>query len=744
MNIFAALFGIFRQKGLVATLREGKPLRPLFLVGLPFIVLAGALYGLAMGIGIDVDTAVKDAVKIALVYLLTFLLSYPIFLLSYRLLGREEKAGQVGTVPLTLLASTATLMMVTSPMVFMLSLLVGYTAESIYIHVAILNLGLLLGLYLAGSVVYFAFTSERTRLLVPNIISVVLLGVIAGVLIAFFNPLLAPSRTFSVGTDRLRDRLGMGVAPKAEAAFTAAREANLLQYQYVEMDARGIAERDYTVIRSGENYHLAITLHTVGEDILKNKEVWVLEGRYYCNFDGPVQEVSREDLVAILDPALPQAALTSPTEVETMRFRARLSDYYYTITGEAADGQETTVVTEASTGQLRSFRWVRPETMQPAITEVNEIAGATLDEADFRDSLNKAILRDGVAFGVAPTVRASFTSARETERLQYQYIEQDAHGNTERDYTVTRSGENYHLAITLHAVPGEAILRDKEIWILEGRYYCNFTGTVQEVSRQELAGFLDPALPQAALTSPTEVETMTFWAQFSGGRSTITGQAPDGQEATIVTEVDTGWLLSFRWVRPETLGQPITEVNEIAAAIMDTADFQDGLNRATVLGAIDRSDATMQDYVNDEEFFAVRYPRTWRIRGTWNPSDREIAFSSCTGTDPCPGLTVTVLDLVPDWDVENYAAELAQSLERDPVYRSATYTTTAIGEISVGLVTYLSDTTVEGEIQTTEVVVYIFVGKENRFHLRFSALEGELEDYRALFETMATRFTFLQ
>jgi hypothetical protein len=556
VNILGALFGIFRKKGLVTTLQEGKTLRPLFLMGLPFIALGGALYGVAMGIGIGPDVAVTDAIKVALVFLLSFLLSYPIFLISYRLLGREERASQIAAIPLTLLAALATLMVVTSPVVFMLSLLVGYTAEAVYIHVTILNLGLLMGLYLAGSLVFFSFTEERSRLLIPNIIGMVMLGLITGVLIAFFNPFLEPSTTFSVGTDQLKDGLGIGVAPK---------------------------------------------------------------------------------------------------------------------------------------------------------------------------------------------VTASFYGAQESGRMEYRYRELDAHGNAERDYTLTRAGENYHLLVSLHAVPGEDIVEGAEIWIIEGHYYHNLAGPVREVPAEELSTFLDPVLPETVLDDPLQLEpTMRYRARLFGGEYTITGRTADGQKLTVFSEAATGRLLSFRWARPEGQRPAVVEVGGLSAATQDKADFQDSLHRATVLGRIDRSDATMQDYVNAEAFFALRYPRTWHTKSSWVAQSRRVSLSSCSSLESCPELTVAVFDLVPEWTAQNYAQEQAQSLERDPAYRSVQYSTVVVGETSAGLVEYLFDTVKEGEVRTTENVEYIFVGKECRYHLRFSAPEGQLAEYMGLFEAIAGQFVYLQ
>ena len=102
MCIFTALFGIVRRRGLVDTVREGRPLASFIVVATVFSVVGGLLYGFAMGIGLGTETAIKDAVKVGLIVVFSLALAVPIFLLAYRLLGREERSGQVIAVPLTL------------------------------------------------------------------------------------------------------------------------------------------------------------------------------------------------------------------------------------------------------------------------------------------------------------------------------------------------------------------------------------------------------------------------------------------------------------------------------------------------------------------------------------------------------------------------------------------------------------------------------------------------------------------
>ncbi len=64
MNIFAALFGIFRRRGLVDIVREGRPLTSFIVAATVISVVGGLLYGFAMGIGLGTVTAYKDASRL--------------------------------------------------------------------------------------------------------------------------------------------------------------------------------------------------------------------------------------------------------------------------------------------------------------------------------------------------------------------------------------------------------------------------------------------------------------------------------------------------------------------------------------------------------------------------------------------------------------------------------------------------------------------------------------------------------
>lgn len=53
MNILRFIFGIFRQGGLVTTIRENRLMLGFIVSSVLVAVLGGALYGFARGVGID-------------------------------------------------------------------------------------------------------------------------------------------------------------------------------------------------------------------------------------------------------------------------------------------------------------------------------------------------------------------------------------------------------------------------------------------------------------------------------------------------------------------------------------------------------------------------------------------------------------------------------------------------------------------------------------------------------------------
>ena len=554
MNILAALFGIFRQRGLVITLKEGRRLTGFAIAAVLLAIIGGGLYGFAMGIGLGIETAIKDALKVAIISALVLLLSIPIFWVAYRLLGREERPGQVAAVPLTMVSAVALILALTAPVVFMLSVLAGFSPEAVYIHVVIVDLALLVGLYLAGMLLYHAFDEPR-GLIVPNVVSFLMMAVILVVSMLFLGPFLSIRPSFSVGTDRLKDGLGIGVAGKANRALAAAAQADRVTYGFQMTNENG-------------------------------------------------------DLV--------------------------------------------------------------------------------------------------------------------------------------RDYVVTRVGDDYLITVTLHAVPGEPAQSGRQIWILDGRYYVDFDGRVTETTAEALASFLEPALPPEVFALPEEFAEASWRAFERGDRYTATGTAPSQAQMILVMDAETWRISSLALGRSGRGVHAEVRVAGLAAAELDRATLESSLNQAIIIGDTDRSNAAMQDYVQAEGFFVVRYPRTWRA-GTWDSEQRRVEFStSCGAEEGCPGLVASLYDLEEGKGPRQYAEDLDRSLGMQVQYREVSAGTMVLGDETVGVVEYLFDRVVHGDVETIRHVEYIFEGEFWRYHLDFSAPEQQFEGHRALFEEMAGSFAYLK
>jgi len=555
MNILKSIFGIFRKGGLVTTIKENRPMVGFIVSSILIIVLGGALYGFAMGVGVGIDTALRDTLKVALIAFIGLILTIPIFWVAYRLLGRDDRMSHVAAVPLTVMATVAIIMIVTAPIVFMLSVLAGFSPEAVYIHVVIIDVAIMVGLYLAGTLVFHSF-AEKKQLVVPNVVGFLMMGVLLVVLISFFSPFLEPSSTFSVGTDRLKDGLGIGVAEKANNALVAAKAA---------------------------------------------------------------------------------------------------------------------------------------------------------------------------------------------DRVSYRFQTTNDNGDMTRDYLVSRVGNDYLIEIHLHAVPVEAVRSECNIWVIDGGFFTDFDkGRVKEATFDELASYFNPALPDTAFELSADVGAFSWRAYEREGRYTATGTDQSLQQAILVLETATGRLSNLTLGSAQEGLHAELRIREISPTTLDRTGLEASLNQAIVVGSVDRSDASLQDYVQDETFFAVRYPRDWRV-GTWSSTQLQVKLTNLCGEgEACPAMTISVFDLAEGKGARQYAEDLSQSLSLQPQYREVTHRTTSIGEDKIGVVEYLHDRTVKGELETTHHIEYIFVGQIFHYHLDFSAPEDRFEDNRGLFQESASQFTYLK
>ena len=394
MNVFSALFGIFRSGGLAEALHEGKPVGGFIIAGLGLTLICGATYGAAMGIGIDLETALKDAVKIAAVLVLSYVLALPVFLLAYRLLGREEPAGQIAATALAGVLSSALVLGVAAPVIFLYGVASGFAPELLYVHVALVDVAALLGVFMLGNLAHRAFSADRQRLIIPNVMGVIMIALVVVVSVNFFAPFLQPHPTFSEGTDRLFDSLGIGVAAKVERALRSASLTDRIEYRYQFRSPAEGQERDFTVIRTGDNYQITVRrLVRPGQPPVNDRRIWLLDGKAFTDTSGQVAEISRAELGGFLDEALPEKAFVLGAAAP-LQFRARMEQ----LDGQRAyvarasiTEQQVVVQMDARSQALVSFSVEDPAAPDLAGIRISSIRTSSLTSTSLQASLTRAM-----------------------------------------------------------------------------------------------------------------------------------------------------------------------------------------------------------------------------------------------------------------------------------------------------------------------------------------------------------------
>jgi hypothetical protein len=250
-------------------------------------------------------------------------------------------------------------------------------------------------------------------------------------------------------------------------------------------------------------------------------------------------------------------------------------------------------------------------------------------------------------------------------------------------------------------------------------------------------------LPETAFSLPAAFQGANWRAYERGARYTATGTGQALDQVVLELEADTGRLIDLTIGRAESGLHAEVRVLDFEPAAIDRDGLVASLNQAIVLGSVDRTNAAMIDYVQEETFFVVRYPREWSA-GVWNPELRRVELSAvCREGQFCPTLTISVYDLAEGKGARQYAEDLSDDLALQPEYREIVHSTRRIDGRDVGVVEYLYDRTVKGEIETERHLEFIFVGQDFQYHLDFASSEGSYEDYRELFEEIAAFFTYL-
>lgn len=744
MNIFKALFGIFRKGGLVASIEQGKSLKGFALSALLTAVLGSMLYGFSMGIGLGLDTAIKDAIKVGLIAVMVLIFSVPVFWISFRLLGREESMGHVNAVPLTMIATVTLILAVSSPVVFLLSILVPTTSNAIYIHIIIINLAILVGIYITGVLIYHTF-EEHKRLVTPAIISISMMGVILIVGMMFFAPFLIPAKSFSEGTNRLKDGLGIDVDEKALQSLDASAQAESLTYDYVVTNENGDTIQNYKVTRIGDDYLIQVNVHTVAGEIEQhNATVWVLDGQMYTNFiDNAVGIAAPEELISYTAASTPEEIFILPSEFQLANWQGRQRTESYSAVATTANLNQATLIMDKN-GRLESMVVGSAEGAVHSEKRITNIVPAELTRSELEASLNSAI-KEGTFIGVYEKVKQGLSSATTAFQLAYRYQTAYINGDIIQDYSVTKVGNDYLIQIHYHAVPGENLRENRTIWIIDGIAYSDFNdGVVAEEDQSDLSSFLDGVLPASAFTLSSEFSSAVWQGSESSNLYTAVGTSQNASQTSLTMDANSGQLSEMVINNNQPGSQAVVRIKNIAPATLDRVALETSLNQATIAGFANISVAFMDVFVQVDHYFLVRYPDTWEAR-SWNLSAMEIEFNQdCPDDQECANLKVSVLGLVEDQELLQYAQALAENLDLQPEYRKITTGEIAIEELEGVVVEYLFDDVEDGKLVTRQHIVYIFEGEMYRYHLNFNAPTNDIRELRDLFAEIAMLFTYLQ
>ncbi len=744
MNIFKALFGIFKKGGLVATIKKKESIKGFAISALLTAIMGSILYGFSMGIGNGLDTAIKDSIKVTLITLMVIIFSIPVFWISFRLLGREESMGHVNAVPLTMLSTVTLILAISSPVVFLLSVLVTSSSSAIYIHIIIINLAIFVGLYITGMLIYNTF-KEHKRLVTPAIISISMMGVILVVGILFFSPFLRPNNSFSEGTDLLKDGIGIDVDTKAVNSLNSAAEAESLTYQYLRTNDNGDTIQDYYVTRVGKDFLIEVNIHTVlGEDEHHNSMIWVLDGETFTDFENnTVNYATDTEVLGYLTASSPQEIFVLPPEFESANWRGDRNNNSYTAIATTANLEKATMVMDKN-GRLSSFIIGSGEDSAHSKIEITNIVSANLTKEEIKKSLDEAI-KKGSFIGVQDQVDRSLSKATSENQVNYRY--QTSYDNNEliQNYTVTRIGDNYQLQIHLHAIPGEILREDNNIWVIDGIFYSDFNdGEVNLTSQEEITSYLESSLPENTFKLSSTYSQAIWEVSQIGNLYKVIGNTQDGSIANLSIDSESGRLSQLSLTNGQATLPAIITVKNIVPITLDLLSLKANLNEAIITGLANDSIPSMTDYARPNDYFLLRYPDTWKANA-WNATDKEVEFrQDCPSDEICAGLLITVNQLPSNQSIIESAANLADFYKLQPEFRNISSIESLINDSESGIVKYLFDSVEDGKLVTTQHIVYIFNGDFYQYRLDFNSLANEFTQLDQLFEQMAKLFTYIK
>jgi hypothetical protein len=146
---------------------------------------------------------IKDTIKVPLIFLLGLGISFPAFYMTCRLVGMKESMDQLAACFICFFLISSIVLAIAAPIVFFYGLSTRNTEQLYFIHIILIDVAVLLGVFVMGTALYHVADIEKSRLVLPVAMGVLFVVLAALVLALFFQPFLYASKTFCDGWVRL-------------------------------------------------------------------------------------------------------------------------------------------------------------------------------------------------------------------------------------------------------------------------------------------------------------------------------------------------------------------------------------------------------------------------------------------------------------------------------------------------------------------------------------------------------------
>lgn len=205
MNILRGLFYMGQDKGkiIVDCIKRKRDAALFILLGILVMTVCCGLYGYAMGIGTSPLSAWRDALKIAMIFIIGFIISLPPCLLIFKLTNSKLQAKIIMVGLFSSFFMTSLVLGISAPFSFLYGLIWNIGGK--IIHIVLIDLAIIIGLYIMGTIFYHAVEKEKQTLVLPLILTFLFILLAVYLLIQFFGPYFINTSYFCEGVKRLQE-----------------------------------------------------------------------------------------------------------------------------------------------------------------------------------------------------------------------------------------------------------------------------------------------------------------------------------------------------------------------------------------------------------------------------------------------------------------------------------------------------------------------------------------------------------